>query len=157
VCPFQEDIVTDHSKDERARRARDLFLSDPDNNCAQSIIRVYADLDEAAEAAVTPLGWALGGGLASEGHICGTLLGAVMVLGAKLRYEFNLPSSDASVLVREFIQEFQAKNGSLLCRDIVGELEPERFESICRPMVYDTCLLMEEFLALFDEEHKGDE
>jgi C_GCAxxG_C_C family probable redox protein len=149
--------MTDHSQDERARRARDLFLSEPDNNCAQAIIRVYADLDEDAEAAVTPLGWALGGGLASEGHVCGTLLGAVMVLGAKLRYEFNLSSPDASTLVREFIQEFQAKNGSLLCRDIVGELEPERFEGICRPMVYDTCLLMEEFLAMFDEGNEGDE
>jgi len=144
--------VTDHAKSDRARRARDLFLTES-NNCAQSIIRAFADLDESAEAAVIPLGWALGGGLVAQGHVCGTLLGAVMVLGAKLRYEYNLPSADVEALVKEFIEEFQARYGSTQCRDIVGELEPEGFEQICRPMVYNTCLLIEELLAMFGEEN----
>ena len=78
--------MTERPKGDRARRAGDLFLSES-NNCAQSIIRVFADLDEDAESAVIPLGWALGGGLVSEGHVCGTILGAVMVSGADgLRY-----------------------------------------------------------------------
>lgn len=120
-------------------------------------MRAFADLDEDAEAALIPLGWALGGGLVAQGHVCGTLLGAVMVLGAKLRYEYKLPSADAEALVKKFIQEFQARNGSTECRDIVGKLEPERFERICRPMVHDTSLLIEEYLAMFDEENQGDE
>jgi len=148
--------VTEHSKGYRARRARDLFLTES-NNCAQSIMRAFADLDEDAEAAVIPLGWALGGGLVAQGHVCGTLLGAVMVLGAKLRHEYQLPSADAEALVKEFIQEFQARNGSTQCREIVGKLEPERFEQICRPMVYDTSLLIEDFLAMVEEENEGDE
>ncbi len=148
--------MTERSKGDRAKQARDLFLTES-NNCAQSIMRAFADLDEDAEAAVIPLGWALGGGLVAQGHVCGTLLGAVMVLGAKLRYEYNLSSADAEALVKEFMQEFQARNGSTQCRDIVGKLEPERFERVCRPMVYDTSLLIEEYLAMFDEESEGDE
>jgi C_GCAxxG_C_C family probable redox protein len=142
--------MSDHSKGDRAKRARDLFLTDS-NNCVQAIIRAFADLEKDAEEAVIPLGWALGGGLVSEGHVCGTMLGAVMVLGAKLHHEYNLPSNEAQALIREFMQEFQARNGSTRCRDIVGELEPERFEQICRPMVYDTSLLIEEFLARYGE------
>ena len=139
------------ARGDRSKRARDLFLTDS-NNCVQAIIRAFADLDEEVEEAIMPLGWALGGGLVSEGHVCGTMLGAVMVLGAKLRYEYNLSSADAQALVREFMQEFQARNGSTQCRDIVGELDPERFEQICRPMVYDTSLLIEEYLARYGEE-----
>lgn len=143
-------IMSSHSPGDRSKRARDLFLTDS-NNCVQAIIRAFADLDEETEEAVMPLGWALGGGLVSEGHVCGTMLGAVMVLGAKLRHEYNLPSDEAQALVKEFMQEFQARNGSTQCRDIVGPLEPERFEQICRPMVYDTSLLIEEFLARYTE------
>ena len=148
--------MAEHSKGDRARRARDLFLTES-NNCAQSIIRVFANLDEEAESAIIPLGWALGGGLVSEGHVCGTMLGAVMVLGAKLRHEHNLSSADAQALIKEFIQEFQARNGSTQCRDIVGELEPERFEQICRPMVYDTSLMIEEYLAALDDTSDRDD
>lgn len=148
--------MTERSKGDRAKQARDLFLTES-NNCAQSIMRAFADLDEDAEAAVIPLGWALGGGLVAQGHVCGTLLGAVMVLGAKLRYEYNLSSADAEALVKEFMQEFEARNGSTQCRDIVGTLEPERFERVCRPMVYETSLLIEEYLAMFDAESEGDE
>jgi C_GCAxxG_C_C family probable redox protein len=155
--------MTYQSQGDRAKRARDLFLTDS-NNCVQAIIRAFADLEKDAEEAVIPLGWALGGGLVSEGHVCGTMLGAVMVLGAKLRHEYDLPSDEAQALIREFMQEFQARNGSTQCHDIVGELEPERFEQICRPMVYDTSLLIEEFLARHGEGrarhgegHGGDE
>ncbi len=148
--------MTNHSKGERSKRAKELFLTDS-NNCVHAIIRAFADLDEDAEEAVMPLAWALGGGLASEGHVCGTMLGAVMVLGAKLHYEYNLSSAEAQALVKEFMQEFQARNGSTQCRDIVGELEPERFERICRPMVYDTSLLIEEYLDRVGEERSGDE
>ena len=55
------------------------------------------------------------------------------------------------------MQEFQARNGSTQCRDIVGKLEPEGFEGVCRPMVYDTSLLIEEYLAMFDEASEGNE
>ncbi len=148
--------MTDRPRDDRARQARDLFLTDS-NNCAQSIIRVFANLNKEAEAAVIPLGWALGGGLVSQGYICGTILGAVMALGAKLRYERGLSSAATEAIIQEFIQEFQARNGSLQCRDIVGELEPEAFERVCRPMVYDTSLMIEESLARSDEENESDE
>jgi C_GCAxxG_C_C family probable redox protein len=148
--------VTDHPKGERSNRARELFLTDS-NNCVHAIIRAFADLEEDAEQAISPLFWALGGGLVSEGHVCGTMLGAVMVLGAKLHHEYNLSTAEAQALVKEFIQEFQARNGSTQCRDIVGELRPERFEQICRPMVYDTSLLIEEYLARVGEERGEDE
>jgi C_GCAxxG_C_C family probable redox protein len=141
---------------ERAERARDLFLFDS-NNCAQSIFRSFADLDEHAEAAVMPLAWALGGGLASQGHVCGTLLGAVMVLGAKLRQEYKLPETESQAVVGEFIQEFEVRNESSLCREIVGDLTAEGFEEICRPMLYDASLMLEELLARIAEDHQGHE
>lgn len=151
--------MTDHDqpkKDGRAGEARDLFLSSS-NNCAQSIIRAFMDLDEQAEGTVIPLAWALGGGLVGQGHVCGTMLGAVMVLGAKLRHERKLSSGEASAIIQQFIQEFQARNGSLQCRDLVGELKPENFERVCRPMVYDTSHMIEEFLARLDEGEEAHE
>ncbi len=144
-----------HPEGERAGRARDFFLTDS-NNCAQSIIRAFMDLDEDTEAAIIPLSWGLGGGLAGQGHICGTIVGAVMVLGAKLRHERNLPFAEASEVIQKLIEEFQAKNGSMQCREIVGEMEMENFVQICRPMVYDTSLMIEEFLAKLDQESQQD-
>ena len=138
-------------KDERASEARDLFLTNS-NNCAQSIIRAYMDLDDTTAETVIPLAWALGGGLVGQGHVCGTMLGAVMVLGAKLRHERGLSSAEAGAIIQQFIQEFQSRNGSLQCRDIVGELKSENFEQVCRPMVYDTSQMIDEFLAKLDEE-----
>jgi C_GCAxxG_C_C family probable redox protein len=148
--------VTNYLENERAKQARDLFLTDA-NNCTQAIFRAYADLDEQAEAAVMPLAWALGGGLAGQGHVCGTLLGAVMVLGAKLYHEYNLPADEAQAAVADFIQEFEIKNESLLCSEIVGDLNEEGFERVCRPMIYDVSQMLDEFLTRFAKGHTENE
>lgn len=132
-----------------------MFLTNS-NNCAQSIIRAFMELDERTEETIIPLAWALGGGLVGQGRVCGTMLGAVMVLGAKLRHERGLASAEAGAIIQRFIEEFQTRNGSLQCRDIVGELKPENFEQVCRPMVYDTSQMIEEFLAKLDEEQAQD-
>jgi C_GCAxxG_C_C family probable redox protein len=64
-----------------------------------------------------------GAGISKTGNICGAVSGAVMVIG--LAYGKTVEGDDAATgktraLVRRFIDEFTAKNGSVNCTELLG-------------------------------------
>lgn len=92
-------------------------------NCAQAVFCAYADelgmdLFTAAKT-VSPLG----GGMGRLREVCGTVSGALMVLGQL--YGYGTPDKGAAkarlyALEQEFAKRFAAVNGSYICRELLG-------------------------------------
>ncbi len=101
-----------------------------------------------------------GGGISKTGNICGAVSGAVMVIG--LKYGKMLQGDDAATdktrtMVREFIREFTARNGSVNCTDLLGlnlgnpdEYAKARdnrlFATLCPALVSDAVTILETLL-----------
>jgi C_GCAxxG_C_C family probable redox protein len=64
-----------------------------------------------------------GAGISKTGNICGAVSGAIMVIGlkyGKAQAEDEAATEKTRALVRQFIQEFTAKNGSVNCSELLG-------------------------------------
>jgi len=64
-----------------------------------------------------------GAGISKTGNICGAVSGAILVIG--LKYGKSEAGDDGATektraLVREFIREFTARNGSVNCTELLG-------------------------------------
>lgn len=92
-------------------------------NCAQAVFCAYAEemgmeLPTAAKL-VSPLG----GGMGRLREVCGTVSGALMVLGQL--YGYGTPDKGAAkarlyALEQTFAKRFAAVNGSYICRELLG-------------------------------------
>lgn len=92
-------------------------------NCAQAVFCAYADdlgidLQTAAQM-VSPLG----GGMGRLREVCGTVSGALMVIGQL--YGYGTPDKGAAkarlyAIEQEFARRFAAENGSYICRELLG-------------------------------------
>jgi C_GCAxxG_C_C family probable redox protein len=101
-------------------------------NCTQSILSVFApdfglDRDMARR-----ISHGFGAGIARTDHLCGTISGAIMVIG--LRYGGIRPDDRAAkeqtyAVVAKFLQEFKMRYGSLACTDLLGYnlSDPQQF------------------------------
>ena len=92
-------------------------------NCAQAVFCAYAeDLGlerEVAAKLVSPLG----GGMGRLREVCGTVSGALMVIGQLYGYgtpETGAPKARLYAIEQEFARRFAAVNGSYICRDLLG-------------------------------------
>lgn len=99
-------------------------LLDHDNgfNCAQSVIRQFAEDFGLLKETATLIASGFGGGM-SCGRTCGALTGAIMVLGLATGY-FNPEDLELKdrhkALVASFIKEFDAAHGNINCYDLIG-------------------------------------
>jgi C_GCAxxG_C_C family probable redox protein len=69
------------------------------------------------------VGNAFGGGMGMMGGTCGTVTGAFIILGLKCGasdVEDKVAKARTYELVKNFAQEFEARNGSVICRDLLG-------------------------------------
>ena len=104
---------------------RDLALDcfDQGFNCAQSVLSTFSvryglDVDQALRVA-----GGFGGGMARLGETCGAVTGGMMVIGllyGKTRQEDDAAKEKTYRMVRQFVDQFTARNGSILCRELVG-------------------------------------
>jgi len=91
-------------------------------NCAQSIIKAYAnDVGIKAEEAVR-MASALGGGVGRNGHICGAVSGAALIIGMKFGTtdpaDFRAKEK-AYNKTNEFLETFSTENKSVLCKELI--------------------------------------
>jgi C_GCAxxG_C_C family probable redox protein len=129
-------------------------------NCCQAILSTYGvDLGIKGEKTLK-LASGFGAGIAYMGDICGAVSGAFMVLGLKYgrsRVEDEAAKEKTYEQIREFINEFKAKNGSIKCNDLLGvdvgtkeglkkAHEEGKFSTICPAMVRDSASTMEKLL-----------
>jgi len=92
-------------------------------SCSQAVLSAFAPglgLDRPTALRVAA---AFGGGMARMGQTCGAVTGALMVIGLKhghIAAEDKATKEKTYALVRQFVDEFRARNTSLLCRELLG-------------------------------------
>ncbi len=109
------------SDETHGQYAQRLFLEG--YNCAQAVFCAYAEelgIDRfTAARLVSPLG----GGVGRLREICGTVSGAMLVIGQRYGYgtpETGAPKARLYAIEQEFAKRFAAVNGSYICRELLG-------------------------------------
>lgn len=129
--------------------------------CSQSVLMAYApqlgiELKDAAKIAAP-----FGAGMSRMGWTCGAVTGALMVIGMHYGHEVGSDIETKELMykkVREFLSEFEGRNGSVVCSKLLGrnirrpnELEAARedglFESICTGFVSDAVEIVEKVIT----------
>jgi len=93
-----------------------------------------------------------------SGEVCGSVIGAMMVLG--MTYDHSEPDARDRVyaLVRKYREKFVERNGSIRCRDLLGydNSTPEGLQAIreqklvskiCKKIERDSAEILEELLG----------
>jgi len=92
-------------------------------SCSQAVLSAFAPGLGLDRPTALRLAAAFGGGMARMGQTCGAVTGALMVIGLKhghVAAEDKATKEKTYALVREFVDQFRARNTSLLCRDLLG-------------------------------------
>ncbi len=104
--------------------------------CTQSILASFAPRYGLPQNMAFRMGEPFGAGTSCTGGTCGSVMGAIMVLG--LQYGSTLSDDDAARLytyqrVHELIHRFTAIHGSIQCTDLLGYnlSDPQQFQTVC--------------------------
>ena len=92
-------------------------------NCAQAVFCAYADDLKLERTVAARLVSPLGGGMGRLREVCGTVSGALMVIGQLYGYgtpETGAPKARLYAIEQEFARRFAAIHGSYICRDLLG-------------------------------------
>ncbi len=104
--------------------------------CTQSILASFGQRYEIPQDLAFRIGEPFGAGTGCTGGRCGSVIGAIMVLG--LQYGSTLSNDDAARLytyqrVHELIHRFEEIHGSIQCTDLLGYnlSDPQQFQTVC--------------------------
>jgi C_GCAxxG_C_C family probable redox protein len=92
-------------------------------NCAQSIIKAYANEVGMNQEDAVRMTSALGGGVGRNGHICGAVSAAALIIGMKFGTTdpANFPAKEKAYnKTNELLEKFSAENKSVLCKELIG-------------------------------------
>ena len=111
-------------------------------NCSQSVFSAFAPKFGIQAEIALKLASPFGGGTAHQGHVCGAVTGALMVLGLQ-KGSATLETKDETYrLAEEYIKRFKELHGTILCRELTGYdiSKPDEFQKARESRVfYDTC------------------
>ena len=105
---------------DHAEKARALFLEG--YNCAQAVFCAFDDLTGLDRETSARLASSFGGGMGRMREVCGTVSGALLVLGLLCGYadpEDAKAKTDHYHLVQEFARRFREINGTIICRELL--------------------------------------
>jgi len=91
-------------------------------NCAQSIIKAYANEVGIKEEDAIRMASALGGGVGRNGHICGAVSGAALIIGMKFGSTdpANFQAKEKAYnKTNELLEKFSEENKSVLCKELI--------------------------------------
>jgi C_GCAxxG_C_C family probable redox protein len=91
-------------------------------NCAQSIIKAYANEVGMNQEDAVKMASALGGGVGRNGHICGAVSGAALIIGMKLGTTdpANFQAKEKAYnKTNQLLEKFSAENKSVLCKELI--------------------------------------
>lgn len=131
-------------------------------NCSQAILSTYSESLGLDRETALKLSCSFGAGMGRLAGTCGAVTGALMLIGLKHgKYlEDGTVSKDHTyMLVRDFMQAFEARNGSTVCKELLAcdISTPEGFakardnkywDTYCVRYVRDAAELIEEMLQL---------
>ena len=105
-------------------RARELFMQG--YNCAQSVACAFCDMTGLSVDDAARMASSFGAGFGRLREVCGTVSGAVLVLGILEGYS-DPGDYQAKKLhytrVQEFARRFREENGSIICRELLEGVE----------------------------------
>ena len=105
---------------DHAEKARALFLEG--YNCAQAVVCAFDDLTGLDRETSARLACSFGGGMGRMREVCGTVSGALLVLGQLCGYS-DPKDPQAKIdhyhLVQEFARRFKEINGTIICRELL--------------------------------------
>ena len=145
---------------DHAEKARQLFFEG--YNCAQAVVCAFTDITGIDMKTSARLASSFGGGMGRMREVCGSVSGALMVLGIALGYsDPKDPEAKKSHyhLVQDFAARFKEKNGSIVCRELLTGvevspgLEPEERTAEyykkrpCPDLIADAAGIVDEMLA----------
>ncbi len=122
---------------QHGERAEALFRQG--YNCAQAVVCAFEDVTGLDTAAAARLSASFGGGMGRLREVCGTVSGALLVLGMACGYDDPRDMEAKKThyrRVQEFARRFREINGSIVCRELLqgvnaapgGEPEPRTAE-----------------------------
>ena len=131
-------------------------------NCSQALISTYGPGLGLSEDIARKISAPFGAGMGCMAEICGTVTGALMVIGLKAG---NTKASDkerkpeTTRLAKEVCEQFRTRNDSVICRDLLGcdistpegmkaAKDKELFTTQCPRFVRDAAEIVEEVLGL---------
>jgi len=91
-------------------------------NCAQAVVTAFADTVDLDPTMALTLTSAFGGGLAHQGHVCGAVNGALVLIGlAHASSEAGMAARAKAYEMGEvFLKAFKARNAFVDCRELIG-------------------------------------
>ena len=126
-------------------------------SCSQAVFATYAPELGLDQPTALRIASGFGGGMGCMAKTCGAVTGAFLVLG--LKYGPSNTDRDAKeaiyARVRQFAEQFKARNATLECRDLLGcdistaeglghARESGLFKQKCPKFVQDACEILEE-------------
>lgn len=129
-------------------------------SCSQAIFSTYGEIFGLDREMALRIAGGFGGGMGRMGGTCGAVTGAFMVIGLKygMTNEADKEAKEKTyALVKEFAEQFQARNGSIICNELLGYdistpeglkaiHENNLFKTLCPKLVQDSAEILEELL-----------
>ena len=114
------DMKYDHAQKAQKYFLQKYFLDG--YNCAQAVFCAFEDLTGLDVTTSARLASSFGGGMGRLREVCGTVSGALLVLGIVCGYDdpkAGQAKTDHYHLVQEFVRRFREINGTILCRELL--------------------------------------
>ena len=108
----------------RGERAERLFREG--YNCSQAVFLAFDDLTGLGRETSARLSSSFGGGMGRMREVCGTVSGALMILGYLAGYDDpgdRGAKAEHYRLVQEFFRRFRERNGSFICRELLAGVD----------------------------------
>jgi C_GCAxxG_C_C family probable redox protein len=111
--------------------------------CSSSVFSAFSEELGLDPDLAKKIGCGFGAGISRTGNICGTVSGAIMVIGlkyGKVKRGDDAATEKTRAVVREFMEEFAARHGSVSCTDLLGYdlSDPESYETAKRSGLFIT-------------------
>jgi len=136
-----------------------IELMEDGMNCSQAVLIALGGRLGIDRRTAMGVASAFGGGMACTGQTCGAVTGGLMVIGLhcnKARWFASRRTSLAYALGRDFLRQFQAREGSTQCRQlleaagIVGSpqqvMASEAYRTHCQKLVHDGAQILDGLL-----------
>lgn len=129
------------------RVERALELRRNGYNCAQSVVCAFSDAVDVEEEVLFKIAEGFGTGMGGMQHVCGAVVGAVMLNGLLNSSGKANSGSLAKTLgmSRQLTQAFEERNGSTVCKELKGT-ETGKVLSSCNDCIVEAIKLVEEML-----------
>ncbi len=129
-------------------------------SCSQAVFSTFGTQLGLDRELALKIAGSFGGGMGRMGKTCGAVTGAFMAIGLQhgsTRAEDKQTKEKVYGLVREFVAEFESRNGSIVCNELLDcdITVPEQtqaakdaglFDTLCPKLVRDAAEIVEQML-----------